>query len=139
MPLYFTIDLGVEATLSRFKLWHRLGNNVYKNHNIKTFEVWGSRNYKKGMQENYWSEEWKNDWELLGDYETFKPSGEDNPSVTNEDIAYAEAGFEFMVPIEKQRVRYVRFAMKSNWSGSNALHISEITFYGDDRINDINE
>lgn len=139
IPLYFTIDLGVEATLSRFKLWHRLGNNVYKNHNIKTFEVWGSRNYKKGMQENYWSEEWKNDWELLGDYETFKPSGEDNPSVTNEDIAYAEAGFEFMVPIEKQRVRYVRFAMKSNWSGSNALHISEITFYGDDRINDINE
>ena len=137
IPLYFTIDLGCEATLSRFKLWHRMGSNVYKNHNIKTFEVWGTANYKEGMKEDYWSDsgEWKNDWVLLGDYETFKPSGEDNATVTNEDIEYATAGFEFLVPIEKPSVRYLRFAMKSNWSGSNALHISEITFYGDDRTN----
>ena len=89
------------------------------------------------MKEDYWSDsgEWKNDWVLLGDYETFKPSGEDNATVTNEDIEYATAGFEFLVTIEKHSVRYLRFAMKSNWSGSNALHISEITFYGDDRTN----
>ncbi|MDR1103040.1 MAG: DUF4959 domain-containing protein [Tannerella sp.] len=135
IPIYFTIDLGVEAKLSRFKLWHRIGGvQYYAHYNVRTFEVWGTNEYKAGMMEDYWSEEWKSDWEMLGDFYTFKPSGENSP-VTDEDRAYADAGFEFLIPVEKKGLRYVRFAMKSNWSGSNTLNISELTFWGDDGTN----
>lgn len=133
LPLYFTIDLGVTAKMSRFKLWHRDGSDwVYKHYNIKEFEVWGAATYKENMDEEYWTNEWKNDWELLDDCVTYKPSGMDGP-VTNIDVEYASKGFEYIVPLEKKNVRYVRFVMKSNWSGGSDVHISELSFYGNDQ------
>lgn len=134
LPLYFTIDLGAVSKLSRFKLWHRLGTFPYKHYNIKTFEVWGSVDPKQGMLEDYWMNDWKNDWEHLGDYVTFKPSGMDGP-VTNADKDYAANGFEFIVPLEAKNVRYLRFVMTSNWSGGSDVHISEFSFYGNDKTN----
>lgn len=132
LPIYFTIDLGSKAKLSRFKLWHRfVASQYYSHHNVKTFEVWGTNEYKKGMFEDYWNETWKNDWECLGDYRVMKPSGDDLP-MSEEDKVFAEAGFEFLVPVDKIEVRYLRFAVKSTWAGSKALHISELEFYGDD-------
>lgn len=133
LPLYFTIDLGGEAKLSRFKLWHRPGTNyAYKHYNIKTFEVWAATEYKPNMMEDYWTNEWKNDWQQLGDFVTFKPSGMDG-EVTNSDRDYAAAGFEFIIPLEAKNVRYLRFVMTSNWSGGSDVHISELSFYGNDQ------
>lgn len=134
MPLFFTIDLGVTAKLSRFKLWGRQGYE-YAHHNIKLFEIWGATNYKTGMMEEYWEtgSDWETDgsWELLGDFYTFKPSGETG-AVTNDDKTYFNNGFEFIVPLDKKDVRYLRFKMKANWSGGKSLHISELSFFGDD-------
>lgn len=141
LPLFFTIDLGVEAKLSRFKLWGR-ETYEYGHYNIKFFEVWGSVAPKIGKYEDYWEdpnnleeepgENWETDgtWELLGDFYTFKPSGEMTP-VTNDDRTYAKNGFEFTIPLDKKNVRYLRFKMKANWSGGKDVHISELSFWGD--------
>ena len=135
-PFYFTIDLGVEAQLSRFKLYHRPGSFYYKNSNVKNFEVWGTTVDKKdaGLLEDYWKDGWKKDpdWELLGDFTTFKPSGE-GTQVTNEDKEYAQNGFEYNIPIEKKSVRYLRFQTKLNWSGAYGTECAELMFWGNDR------
>jgi hypothetical protein len=130
MPLYITIDLGMEAKLSRFKMWHRQGSTIFGHQNIKSFEAWGAKEYKTGQTVEYWSDEWENDWVLLGDYEVIKPSGDG--SITTEDTDAAAAGFEFLVPGNKQSLRYFRIKMKSNFSGGNLLHMSEMSFYGND-------
>lgn len=133
-PVYFTVDLGMEVQLSRFKLYHRSGNNwFYKHYNPKTFEVWGCTSYKDGMMDEYWSEDWKTDWKQLGDFVTFKPSGEGS-TVTNEDIEYAQNGFEYMAPLSFGKVRYLRFVVKSTWGGAPYLHIAELTFWGNNKI-----
>lgn len=134
MPLYFTIDLGVTAKISRLKLWHRSGIFYYTNYNIKSFELWGSTAPKQGMMEDYWMGDWKKDWQHLGDFVTLKPSGMDGP-VTNADKEYAAAGFEFTVPLDALNVRYLRFVMTSNWTGGSGLHTTELSFYGNDKIN----
>ncbi len=130
-PVYFTVDLGVDAKLSRFKMWHRFGTFHYAHYNPKTFEVWGASEYKAGMLEDYWKGSWTDDWFFLGDYVTLKPSGMDGP-ITNDDKAFAEAGFEFSVPLTVPKVQYLRFVVKSTWGGAANLHIAELSFYGND-------
>lgn len=132
LPLYFTIDLGTEAQLSRFKLWFRQSFE-YKNQGIKEFEIWAASSYKENMFEDYWiGEDWRNDWEKLGDFVTDKPSGMDSP-VTNSDIEYAKQGFEFNLPLDIKRARYIRVVMNSNWSGGSEIELAELSFYGNDK------
>jgi hypothetical protein len=133
MPIFFTVNLGVTATLSRFVVWHRFnGSWEYKLHNIKAFEVWGAATYKASMPNDYWEETWKNDWVFIGDFITPKPSGIDNPSITAEDKEFTAKGFEFPVPLEVGKVQYLRFVAKSTWGNTNALSIQELQFYGND-------
>jgi hypothetical protein len=134
-PMYITIDLGVEVKFSRMRLVSRSGY-YYNNHTFKTFEVWGAKDYKRNMPVEYWTgNNWKTDgdWEMLGDYEIKRPSGAIDPigNPTGEDLALAQAGFPFNVPIEKETLRYLRFVIKTTWS-SGALHMAEFYFYGDD-------
>jgi hypothetical protein len=135
-PMYFTIDLGVEVKFSRMTLRART-NYYYVNHTFRTFEVWGAKDYKRNMPEEYWryGDVWKTDgdWEMLGDYEIKRPSGATEPAGNpgGEDSAFGQAGYMFNVPIEKETLRYLRFVIKSTWS-SGALHMAEFYFYGDD-------
>jgi hypothetical protein len=134
-PMYITIDLGVNARFSRMRLRSR-NNFYYSNHTFRTFEVWGAQNYKHDMPIEYWTgDEWKNDgdWEMLGDYEIKRPSGNTEPAKDpgGEDTALAQAGFPFNVPIDKKALRYLRFVIKTTWS-TGALHMAEFYFYGDD-------
>ncbi|KAA6300623.1 MAG: hypothetical protein EZS26_003229 [Candidatus Ordinivivax streblomastigis] len=134
-PMYFTIDLGVEAKFSRMTLRART-NYYYSNHTFRTFEAWGAKDYKRGMPTEYWTGgDWKEDgdWEMLGDYEVKRPSG-NTASIGNpggEDTAYGQAGYGFNVPIDAEPLRYLRFVIKTTWS-SGALHMAEFYFYGDD-------
>ena len=75
-----------------------------------TTEVWATDTYKEGMDDEYWTEEWKKDWVQVGDFLTLKPSGEGD--VTNEDAEYASKGFEFSAPLDLKKVRYLRFVVK---------------------------
>jgi hypothetical protein len=134
MPFYFTVNLGVNAVLSRFVMYPRFdGNWEYVHHNVKEFEIWGAESYKQQMPDEYWDQAWKSDWKYLGKFICSKPSGNDTPDVTDADREYARKGFEFLVPIETGAVRYLRFAINSTWGNTNAISIQEMQFYGNDK------
>lgn len=136
LPLYWTIDLGLRAKLSRFTIWHRT-SIPYGHQNLKKFVVYGSNDYEKGRDYDYYDKggEWETDghWFYIGTYEIKKPSGLPT-GTTSEDIEAMNAGFGFEVPIDIPSVRYIRFGMLSNFSGGQDLHISEIKFFGDDTV-----
>jgi hypothetical protein len=135
MPYHFTMDLGVNARLSRFVLWNRFNYSwEYILHNVKEFEVWGAETYRQPMPDEYWEgDAWKADWKYLGYYITQKPSGNDNATVTSEDLTAARAGWQFYVPFEVGTVRYLRFAIDKTWGDTNCTSIQELEFFGDDR------
>jgi hypothetical protein len=146
IPVLFTIDLGVEANLSRFKLWpgryQENGAFIYAHHAIRLFEVWGTTDLKTDEHpllpddatNTYWLEDWKQDWTLLGDFEVIRPSGEPvGTDLTDEDWRAVNEGFEFFPSSTK--VKYVRFSVKSTWIGpsDNAITLGEVSFWGDYR------
>jgi len=134
-PMYETIDMGVEAKISRFKIFAR-PSYYYSNHTWRKFEIWGAKECPTGKPESYWrySDEWKTGWELLGDYEIKRPSGNTDPSGNpgGEDTAYGQAGYDFEVPFDRENVRYLRFVVNTTWSMGGAMHMAEIEVYGDD-------
>jgi len=135
-PHYVSIDLGIEAIVSHFKIWSRSGY-YYSNHSWKTFEIWGATSYRTDQDEAYWTgEAWKSDgWVKLADCEIRRPSGETEPigNPTGEDLAVAQAGFDFEAP--GISIRYLRFIIKSTWASDTgntdyAMHMAEISVYG---------
>ena len=128
-PNYFTIDLGVTAQLNRYTLWHRVGYE-YGNWNPKRWKVYGTAALSPSTEPAYWIDGgFKNDWFLLADCYSFKPSG-DGPDVTQEDSEYAAPGFGFDIPFDIPPVRFIRFQMEESWIGVMGFHIAEVTFWG---------
>jgi len=124
MP-YFTFDMGKSYILSRVKIWQRL-RYVYALHNPRYFEIWGTNDINAGLNAESFD-----GWSLLGSFQSKKPSGNDeNATITAEDNAYASAGEEFEFVDMQAPVRYIRFRSIQNWTKTNAIHISEMEFYG---------
>lgn len=137
-PQTFTIDLGLQAKLSRFLLYNR-PDFSYGQHNIRYFEVWGTNELKHEYNDEYWrSGPWRDDWTLLGDFEVVKPSGLPVGQVTEDDRAAEKAGFEFMFEAGAGEFRYLRFVVKETWAKTSALHVNEVTIFGDDGVKDEN-
>ena len=133
-PQYCSIDLGVDATLSRMVLFNR-GENQYEyaQHNIRLFEVWGTDKLSHEPEDAFWTTAaWQGEWKLLGDFEVVKPSGEPMGTNTAEDLAAHNAGFEFTFANGSDHIRYVRFVVKETWAKTAALHICEISIFGND-------
>lgn len=136
-PQYFTIDLGVHAALSRMVLFNRGENYYYAQHNLRYFEVWGTSELKYEADDAAWTTAiWQNGWERIGDFEVVKPSGEPIGVNTAEDIAAQDAGFEFTFESGAENIRYLRFVVKETWAKTAAMHICEISIYGNDGNND---
>jgi hypothetical protein len=139
-PQTFTIDLGVRANLSRMMLWNRTGGSnqwVWSQHNPRFFEVWGTTELKYPFNNEHWrSGPWQDDWIFLGDFETVKPSGLPVGINTEEDIAAERAGHEFMFEPGTGEIQYLRFVVKETWQRTAALHIMEISIFGDDGVRD---
>jgi hypothetical protein len=137
-PQKFTICFGndVEAKLSRFVMYPRRESYYYGQHNPRYFQVYATTElkYDKTNQDYWRSDDWKADWEFLGDYEVVKPSGLSGSQYNELDKAVWDAGFNFEVPLESNKIKYVRFVVIATWANSAALHINEMTFYGDDFI-----
>lgn len=134
MPETFTIDLGVNALLSRMVLWNRLDYS-YAQHNPRYFEVWGSNTLSHDRLDDYWkTDAWKDEWTLLGDFEEIKPSGLPYGQKTNEDVAAERAGFEFIFEPGVGKMRYLRFVVKETWQKTQAIHFGELSIFGDDGI-----
>ncbi|MDR2146250.1 MAG: DUF4959 domain-containing protein [Tannerella sp.] len=149
IPLYFTIDLGIESQLTRIVVYNRSGDNgdylyPYAQHNLRRFEVWGTNELKnttvnpQGYQISespYWdNNDWQADWSLLADCEIIRPSGNSPGALsTPEDIDAHIAGFEFEFRQGVPKTRYLRFIVNETWARTAALHLSEISIFGDDR------
>ena len=139
-PNYFTIDLGVEAKLSRYSLWHRLYNpsNSAESYmygvtpNLKKWKIYGASQLSTSTDLDYWKDDgWKADWFLLADCYSIKPSGEGS-TITQEDYEYAMNGFEFEIPLNAPSVRFIRFYVETTWSGTGTqVNIGEVAFWGE--------
>lgn len=113
LPNWFTVDVGKRYKFGRMTLFPRPGVEgfLYARGVPKTFEIWGSNNP---------STDW-NDWSLIGSFEAIKPSGLPLGSLSADDWAYVEAGWDFTFPRQQESYRYFRFKMTSSWSGDPQL------------------
>ncbi len=121
-PHVLSFDIGHTGKVSRFIIYPRTVRYLYSGGNLKVFELWGS-------DELDMTGDWEN-WTKLGTYESFKPSGLPDGENTAEDLAYAQAGEEFVVPISAPEVRYIRLRVLETWGNVNFVHFQEIDFYG---------
>lgn len=123
MPSTFTIDLGITAEISRYKLFHRAGENIYSGAAPKLWEVYGSNNPDSDGG-------WLN-WVLLMECVSFKPSALPVGTYTTEDVQYGIVnGEDFVFPENVPAVRYLRFKMVQTWGRTDFFHISELKFWG---------
>jgi len=125
IPAPFTIDLGVNAKLSRIVMFQRLFSSDYYNWgNPKQFEVYVSAT--KPAQNGDWS-----GWTKVMDCEIIKPSGLPVGTSNDEDIALAEEGHEFAFPLDLLPARYIRIKILSTWGGTTFTHPAEIDVFGE--------
>jgi hypothetical protein len=123
LPMWFTVDLGKKAKFSRLVVDQFCVNNyAYLLGNPKIFEIWGSNN---PTIDGSW-----NNWTLLLQGESVKPSGSPVGVKTAEDNAYALAGESFSFPSQPVSYRYIRFKMVEAWTLYNSLLLAELTLYG---------
>ena len=129
LPQWFTFDLGVTVNLSRFKFYHRLGggqqatDGAYTAGDPKVFELYGSNN---PPQDGSWT-----GWELIGEFESIKPSGSPVGTVTSEDFQFAVVnGEDFDIPPGTPKYRYIRWKTNRVWGTLDHHYISELMFWG---------
>lgn len=127
-PAHFTFDLGVKAQLSEVTVWQRPNTQwdtyYYASANIKRFEVWGTIDPAADGS-------WDN-WTLLGEFESVKPSGLPLGENSSEDTRKAEMGESFGIPTDLPLVRYIRIRFIEAWDESIPdNHLVEIAFKGD--------
>jgi hypothetical protein len=125
LPATFTIDMGVVGKISRIVFFNRLySNSYYSWGNPKDIKVYGRR--EAPSQSGDWSE-----WgepiivDLLR-----KPSGLPSGTDTDEDVAFATAGFNFDFPIDVEPLRYIRVSILSTQTGPTYTHPAEVDIYG---------
>ncbi|MFD1162912.1 MULTISPECIES: DUF5000 domain-containing lipoprotein [Hwangdonia] len=125
-PSIMTVDLGAVVTLSRFNVLQRspeiARHFAFTHGNPKTYSVYGSKELP-GQDGNL------DDWILLKECESIKPSGSPLGTNTDEDMDHFDRGDEYTFddPIE---IRYFRFAVHSTWDGAGYINFSEMTFWG---------
>lgn len=129
LPQWFTFDTGVAVSLSRFKFYHRLDGGqgsaagAYTAGDPKVFELYGSNNPPSDGS-------WTN-WELIGQFESIKPSGSPLGTVTAEDFQYAVVnGEEFDIPPGTPKYRYIRWKTNRVWGSLDHHYLAELTFWG---------
>lgn len=126
LPQHFTFDMGTTVSLSRFKLHHRNGtgsDGMYTGGDPKVYEIWGSNNPDTDGG-------WEN-WTLLKECESIKPSGLPEGTVTSEDQQFAAVdGEEFEFDDGLPAVKYIRLRTKRVWGALDHMYIAELTFWG---------
>jgi hypothetical protein len=124
-PQSVTIDLGVLGQVSRIRLYQRMGNYTFAEGNPRLFEVWGSETLDP-------SGNWDS-WTKLMDCESIKPSGLPLGQNSNEDVAVATNGEDFINSPMNPKVRFIRLKILRTWAGGDNWQTCEIAVYGDNR------
>jgi hypothetical protein len=135
IPQHFTIDLGILAQLTHVIIFNRGEIYPYAQHNLRLFDVYGTQEllHPRDDAAYFDSEEWKKDWVLLAKCEIVKPSGLPPGTNTPEDLAAHNAGFDFDFRQDVPKMRYIRFEVLDTWAHTPAIHMAELSVYGDDR------
>jgi len=126
IPALLTLDLGTVAKLSRIVIHQRrYDGHFYNWGNPMMFDIFKSNNTP--TRSGSWS-----DWALIKSYEILKPSGLPVNQESEEDIIEALNGHNFSFPLELAPSRYLRLRFNKTWGALPAVHIAELTLYGDD-------
>ncbi len=122
IPNWFTIDLGVRYKFTRMKVNQLSHNDFWKfgDGSPKKFEIWAT---------NTPTTNWA-DWNLIGTFESVKPSGLPIGQLSEQDQAVNLAGEEYNFIPMTDAFRYVRFKTLNTWGGVNYTCIKELTFWG---------
>ncbi|MFB2121535.1 MULTISPECIES: DUF5000 domain-containing lipoprotein [Parapedobacter] len=123
-PSWLPMDLGVEARLSRYKIWQRADFDFeFSVSNPREWELWGTN-----------TPEDVNSWIKLDHRVMVKPSGLPFAMLSQEDTEVAEAGQEYEFEDGIPAVRYIAWKHINSWSSARApqggFHLSELTFFG---------
>lgn len=130
LPHQLSIDLGQDVKLNRFKLYQRGGSELYKHGNPREFRIYGRENLDN--MPIYDPSKPGDGWILLGDFESFKPSGLPPGSNTEEDYLFQDNGEDFVFSAEarKKNIRYLRFVNDRSWNNQMVTVIGELSFWG---------
>lgn len=120
LPVSFTFDTGVSNRINKFKYWMPQ-DRIFKLEAVKSFEIWGSNN---PAADGSWAS-----WTLLRTCESIKPSGSPVGTNTDEDVAAAAEGQEFIMPDGTPKTRFIRIKVLSNWGNGSFQALGEFTFY----------
>jgi hypothetical protein len=130
LPHALTIDLGVNAKLSRFKLYQRGGTELYKHGNPKHFLIYGTPDINSLPA--FDPGDPTAGWTLLKECFSFKPSGLPIGQTTAEDVEYQDKGEDFEFDMENSpEIRYIRIVNLETWGQQQVTVIGELSFWGD--------
>jgi len=122
-PIWIPIDLGVNARLSRYKIWQRTGSFYYSHGNPHEWEIWGTNTPQD-----------VNSWVRLDHQIMIKPSGLPIGQNSNEDIDIANAGQEYDFPENMPKVRYIAWKAIDCWGAiggqTGFFHLFELSLWG---------
>lgn len=122
-PHCITIDLGVDARLSRMHEWQR---SRWEHGSWRDFKVYGCAELPEASDDDLFA-----GWTLLGDFRSVKPSGLPLYELSDEDLERYAEGEDFAFDRDIPVVRYLRIAVSMSWSGMLCSTVSEISLYGD--------
>jgi hypothetical protein len=126
VPMYSTFDLGVVATLSRFKLWIMMNDkHMYNDVSPRNYEVWGRSEPIDANDDG----DFFPHWFKMGEIENIKPSGLPVGTLTDDDRAAARRGDELVFNYNEFTTRYIRIRCLRNWSGNTNMCFSEVSFW----------
>ena len=120
IPQWFTFDLGVTASISSMKIWHRAGW-YYDLGNLKRFEVYGSN---EPNPDGSWDS-----WTLIGTFQSVKPSGLPLGQRSQQDLDYILAGEEFIFEKNLPEFRYLRIKTLEVWGTVSYVCIQKMQIW----------
>lgn len=137
-PVFFTVDLGSRATLSRFKVfqWENGTSYGFARLNVAEFELWGWNG------DTYPVDDWEDpNWSYMGVFVTPKPSGLPYGQQSAEDKEALKAGAEHIPVFGSPSCRYLRFKITETYNSSTKFggngadgkrfFIAQLQFWGD--------
>lgn len=124
LPSSFTFNMGQLAKLKHLRLSPNWDSQLYKNGNVKKFQLWGSATPNVTIDFSTWV--------FLGEFNSYKPSALPLGQTTSADLDYAKAGETFDIVENDLAVQYIRIVVQETWNPANfkTMHITELTFLG---------
>jgi len=120
-----TFNMGQTAKLSRIRINNRPERDLLYNFaHPKKFQIWGSNHSNVNADFSTWT--------LLGEFESYKPSGKPLGDVDDDDYNYGHVnGEEWNFPLDIPPVRYIRWYVIDTWGGSEYTQVMEMTLWGE--------